>query len=112
MAATLNPPPDFRGRGTARSAVEGLPTCFLCARPLGRRIEHHHIVPKSRGGRDTAPIPPICHRKIHAVLTNKDLERAHADPAALRSHPEIATFLTWIQDKPPDFHAPTRRRKR
>ena len=87
-------------------------TCFLCARPLGRRTEYHHIVPKSRGGREIAPIHPICHRKIHAVLTNKELERTCADPASLRAHPDIATFRDWIRDKPPDFHAPTRRKKR
>jgi hypothetical protein len=69
-------------------------------------------VPKSRGGRETAAIHPICHRAIHAVLGNRDLERDFADPAALRGHPEIARFLDWIRDKDPDFHAPTRRRKR
>ena len=58
------------------------------------------------------PLHPICHRKVHAVLGNKDLERAYADPAALRAHPEIAKFLDGIRGKDPDFHAPTKRRKR
>jgi hypothetical protein len=55
--------------------------CALCERPLGRRIEWHHPVPKSRGGREMVPLHPICHRTIHAC------------------------------DKPPDFHAPTRRQR-
>ncbi|HEX8667508.1 MAG TPA: HNH endonuclease [Allosphingosinicella sp.] len=85
--------------------------CFLCARPLGKRVQWHHPVPKSRGGRETVPVHPICHRAIHAALTNKELERGYASAAALRSHPEIAKFIAWVEGKDPDFHAPTRRRK-
>lgn len=85
--------------------------CFLCGRPLGRRVERHHPVPKSRGGRETAAVHPICHRAIHAALSNKELERGFADPRALRAHPELAKFVAWVADKDPDFHAPTRRRK-
>ena len=85
--------------------------CFLCGRPLGQRVEWHHPVPKSRGGRATEPVHPICHRTIHATPDNKALGERYADPASLRAHPEIARFLAWIAGKDPDFHAPTRRRK-
>lgn len=83
--------------------------CFLCERPLGRRVEWHHPVPKSRGGRDTAPVHPICHRTIHATIGNADLARSYATAAALRAHPALSRFLAWIADKDPDFHAPTKR---
>jgi hypothetical protein len=73
--------------------------CFLCGRPL-------------RGGRETVPVHPICHRAIHRALDNKALARDYASPDALRSHPELARFLAWIADKDPDFNAPTRRPKR
>ena len=86
-----------------------MPPCFLCGRPLGARIEWHHPVPKSRGGRDTVPIHPICHRTIHATLTNKEIERGYAESAALRAHPQIARFVEWVKDKDPDFHVRTRR---
>jgi hypothetical protein len=86
--------------------------CFLCGRPLGRRVEWHHPVPKSRGGRDQVPIHPICHRIIHASLGNKELAGAYSSADALRAHPDIARFLAWIADKDPDFHAPTRRARR
>lgn len=85
--------------------------CFLCGRPLGRRVERHHPVPRSRGGRETAPVHPICHRAIHAALSNKELARGFAAGEALRAHPELAKFVAWVADKDPDFHAPTRRRK-
>ncbi len=83
--------------------------CFLCERPLGARVEWHHPVPKSRGGRETAPVHPICHRTIHKTLSNKELERVYSTPEALRAHPELARFIAWIANKDPDFHAPTRR---
>ncbi|MEM1133414.1 MAG: HNH endonuclease [Pseudomonadota bacterium] len=86
--------------------------CWLCKRPLGRRVEWHHPVPKSRGGRETVAVHPICHRTIHATFSNAELARHYATPEALRAHPDIARFVAWVAGKPPDFHAPTRRAKR
>lgn len=91
--------------------TEPPPCCWLCGRALGRKVEWHHPVPKSRGGRAVEAVHPVCHRTIHATLTNAELARAYADPAILRAHPAMARFLGWIADKPPDFHAPTRRRR-
>jgi len=31
---------------------------------------------------------------------------------ALRDHPEIAKFLTWVAGKPADFNAPTKKKER
>lgn len=84
--------------------------CALCERPLGARVEWHHLVPRSEGGRVTVPLHPICHRTIHASADNATLARDRATPEALRAVPEIARFVRWIANKPPDFHAPTRRR--
>ncbi|WP_083835229.1 HNH endonuclease [Novosphingobium sp. PP1Y] len=81
--------------------------CWLCARPLGRRVEWHHPVPRSRGGRETVPVHPICHRTIHATFSNAELARHGHDGEALRSSPAIARFVAWVERKPPDFHAPT-----
>ena len=85
--------------------------CWLCARPLGRRVEWHHPVPKSRGGRETVPVHPICHRTIHATFTNAQLARLGAEAAPLRDDPAMARFLAWIAHKPPDFHARTASRR-
>jgi hypothetical protein len=62
--------------------------CWLCGRPLGHRVEWHHPLPKSRGGRETVPLHPICHRTIHAHLSNAELARLPAAPEALRGHPD------------------------
>lgn len=94
----------------AAARVEAAPVvaCALCGRSLGRRVEWHHVVPKSEGGTLTAPVHPICHRVIHATASNAELARLYPTLEVLRAHPDIARFLAWIADKPPDFHAPTR----
>jgi len=66
-------------------------------------------VPKSKKGRGTVPVHPICHRTIHANFTNAELARIGDDPEAIRAHRAVAKFLAWIANKPPDFHAPTQR---
>jgi hypothetical protein len=85
--------------------------CWLCERPIGSRVEFHHPIPRSRGGRETVPVHPVCHRTLHKSFSNTQLAKFGADPSALRAEPEIVRFLDWISDKHPDFHVPTRRRR-
>ena len=99
----------LRAAAALAAKAEAAETCALCERPLGERVEQHHLVPRSQGGRVTVPVHPICHRTIHALIPNAELARAFADPAALRGREDVARFLRWIADKPPDFHAPVRR---
>ena len=84
------------------------PTCWLCNRPLGQRVQYHHPVPKSRGGRETVAVHPICHSFLHKQFSNGQLARTGLDVEALRGDPAIARFLDWIANKAPDFHARTR----
>lgn len=90
-------------------ADENAEQCGLCRRAFGRKVEWHHRIPKSRGGTELLPVHPICHRIIHASVSNHDLATTFADLDVLRARPDISRFLRWIADKPPDFHAPTRR---
>lgn len=85
--------------------------CWLCSRPLGARVEWHHPVPRSRGGRDKVAIHPICHRTLHRTFSNAELGVFGDSVAWLRADPRIARFLAWIATKPPDFHAPTHRQR-
>ena len=84
-------------------------TCWLCGRPIATLLQWHHPVPKSKKGRTTVPVHPICHKTIHANFTNAELVRTGDDAEALRANPAIAKFVAWIATKPPDFHAKTRR---
>jgi 5-methylcytosine-specific restriction endonuclease McrA len=79
--------------------------CPLCARPLisGKSIDEHHLLPKSQGGRQTQTVHRICHRKIHATFTEKELARSYNTWAQLQIHEDIAAFIVWIQKKPPEY---------
>ena len=85
--------------------------CWLCLRPLGKVVEYHHPIPKSRGGRETVAIHPICHRTLHRTFSNAELSVFGDSAAAIRADPRIGRFLVWIANKEPDFHAPTHRRR-
>jgi 5-methylcytosine-specific restriction endonuclease McrA len=106
-------------RRLAAAAFEAVPIrasgpldCALCSRPIGAKVEWHHAIPKSQGGQDTVPVHPICHRAIHAAVSNADLARTGGDMTEVRHDPALARFVKWVADKPPDFHAPTRRSRR
>ena len=87
--------------------------CPLCERALpGGEADAHHLVPRSEGGRETVLLHRLCHRTIHALLTEKELARGYATIDALRAHPGVARFLQWVLDKPPDFYERTRKSKR
>ena len=94
----------------ALAPAEEQPACALCSRPLGSLVEWHHRVPRSEGGNETVPLHPICHRAIHAHVSNGELAGVFADLDALRMREDMQRFLRWIANKPADFHAPTRRR--
>lgn len=49
----------------------------------------------------------ICHRQIHAVLTESELARQYATVDALLEHPELKVFLAWVKTKPDDFFVAT-----
>ena len=87
--------------------------CKLCGRPVdGPQLDLHHLIPKSQGGRDTVPLHRICHRQIHALLTEKELAQRYATIEALQSHPDIARFVAWIRRKPAGFSERTAKSQR
>ena len=70
------------------------------------------MVPKSKGGRHAAYLHRICHRQIHALLTETELARQFSTVEALQGHPDIAQFVAWVQKKPDDFVERTRKSQR
>jgi 5-methylcytosine-specific restriction endonuclease McrA len=79
------------------------PPCPLCERPLIHPTDHH-LVPRSRGGRSehTVRICRDCHGAIHALLTNRELERDHRTIEALRGEPRLARAIAFIARQPPE----------
>jgi hypothetical protein len=72
----------------------------------------HHLVPKSKGGRQTQFLHRICHRQIHALFTETELARKYSTVEALLAHPEIELFVKWVKTKPDDFFEVSRKSRR
>lgn len=90
-----------------------LPVCPLCERPIPpSQQDRHHLVPRSKGGRETAFLHRVCHRQIHALLTETELARQYASAEALLQHPEIRAFVAWVKTKPEAFFVATRKSRR
>lgn len=98
----------------------GLPDCPLCGRAIvpGPSADRHHLLPRSEGGRteagNLALLHRICHRKLHATFSERELAGERRDWSGLQAHPEIAAFVRWVRGKPPEFYdgsrTPRRRR--
>ncbi|TDK37125.1 HNH endonuclease [Rhizobium deserti] len=87
--------------------------CPLCGRDIPQdQRDEHHLVPKSRGGRQTQSLHRICHRQIHALFSEAEIEKSFPTMDALLEHPEIRKFAAWVAKKPPGFYDGTKRSNR
>jgi hypothetical protein len=85
-------------------------TCELCGRTMKRGTTRHHLIPrtvhsnawfKKRFTRQqmhaTVDFCLDCHRAVHdAVPSEKELGRDWNTVERLRTHPQIARFVTWV----------------
>ena len=89
--------------------------CQLCGRETA--LTRHHLVPQCRHRNkwnkknfdrftvktDLLLLCTGCHKQLHALFTEKELERRLHDLPSLRAQPEVQKFVAWIKDKPPGF---------
>ena len=81
-------------------------------------MTRHHLIPRTRHSNkqnkrdfDRAIVKQVvgicrpCHSQIHALLSEKELEREYNSIAKLKSHPGVANFADWIARKPRGFKA-------
>ena len=83
-----------------------LGNCPICNRPMykGSSVDKHHFIPLSRGGKSKDDIHKICHRKLHSVFSNKELELLYSTAEACIEHPDIKLFIKWVSKKDPEYY--------
>lgn len=87
--------------------------CPLCLREIPEtEKDAHHLVPKSKGGRVTEYLHRVCHKQIHALLTEAELATQYNSIDALLKEPRIARFVDWVKTKPSNFYERVRKSDR
>ncbi len=95
--------------------------CELCDRTVDE-VTKHHLIPRTRHANKVnkkrfdrrevkervAFLCLPCHKQIHALLSEKELERRYNTLELLAAHPDIVKFIDWLRDKPPGFRTTTR----
>jgi hypothetical protein len=92
--------------------------CAICGRD--ENLTRHHLIPRTRHrnkknkrdfarslARQIAGICRLCHSQIHALVSEKELEREYNTIAKLKAHPGVAKFAQWIATKPRGFRVAT-----
>jgi 5-methylcytosine-specific restriction endonuclease McrA len=93
--------------------ASGAGACELCGRFV-RELTRHHLIPRSRHGKKRAKrtferremenrialLCRPCHKNVHTVLDNKELEREYNSVEALATHPSVEGFTHWVRNKP------------
>lgn len=72
----------------------------------GESVDRHHLIPKSKKGKDAELVHLVCHRKIHSVLSEKQLHTWWNTWERLQEYPAIATFIPWVRkqfERNPEF---------
>lgn len=86
--------------------------CPVCDRIIPRQhLEAHHLIPKSKGGKVTAFLHSVCHKQIHAMLSETELANHFNTIESLKAHEGLAKFIAWIKTKPIDFKERVRKSK-
>ena len=103
-----------------------MPTCALCRRDM-EEVTKHHLIPRTRHKNKKnkkdftredvksrlVELCRPCHKQVHTVLTNKELERHYNTVEALQAHPDMQRFCAWLAKRPEGAYVrsrkPTRR---
>jgi len=84
--------------------------CPLCTRELipGPSIDGHHLMPKTFKGKEKTMMHKICHRKIHATFTERELQQHYHTIERLLENEHIQKFVKWVAKKAPEYYEKTK----
>jgi len=62
----------------------------------------HHLTPRCRGGKETLLICSDCHRMIHSLFSNKELERKYNSVEVLMSDEHVQKMVAFLAKQDPN----------
>ena len=83
--------------------------CAFCQRKVPTR--GHHVVPRCRGGRDTAPTCHSCEDFIHKTWTHNELRDTFNTVEKIQADPRFQKFLRWLYKQQESAFFRTRRNR-
>jgi len=87
--------------------------CPLCQRELAEPTVRHHLIPPSKGGKDspTVQMHKICQAKVHAVFSETEQKNYYNTVERLLENEEIIKFVKWVSKKDLAFFDTTIKKK-
>ena len=100
-------------------------SCELCGRRVAQ-LTRHHLLPRTRHASKRVRSAPdrrerrlrvawlcrACHKQVHALFSEKELERDFDTVVKLAAHPEVERFVRWVRERPDGTHVPAVRARR
>lgn len=80
--------------------------CPICRRPLpddSSVVDEHHLIPKSKGGKEKIRLHRICHNKLHSLWTEKELALNYNTIERIIVNTDMRKFIKWVRNKSPHF---------
>lgn len=83
--------------------------CRFCNRDIPENlIQYHHLIPKSKDGKDTVPACPSCHNFIHKTWENNRLRDFYNSVERIVGSEEYQKFFKWLLKQPVEKSFKTR----
>lgn len=79
---------------------EDYTTCFICGRITPPRyIEKHHLIPKSRKGKETILVCNNCGNQLHHLFSNKEMEKTYNTLETILADERVQKWIKWVRNK-------------
>ena len=86
--------------------------CSICGRETpDKYLEKHHLIPKSKKGKETITVCVDCGNSIHQFFSNSELKKRLNTINKIKSDPKMQTWINWISKKPNSFGVCMARKK-
>jgi len=87
-------------------------SCPICKREVPEGCwEKHHLIPKSKKGKETLLVCISCGDAIHKLIPLKELEKEYNTLEKILSNDKIQNWVKWVSKKPNDFSICMRAKK-